>query len=91
MVNMFKCKNHLTLEDRKKIQEGISLGLTYRAIGETINRGKSVIIREAKRLGNFKDYDAEKAQKNFESKQKLSGIMRGSALYLKIKEEENLE
>jgi IS30 family transposase len=91
MVSIFKGKNHLTIDDRKKIQEGIALGLTYREIGETINRAKSVIIREAKRLGDFQDYEAEKAQSNFESKQKLSGIIRGSPLYLRIKEEENLE
>lgn len=87
---MFKCKNHLTLNERKKIQQGIKLGLTYREIAESINRDKSVVMREAKRLGDFNDYDADKEQANFESKQKLSGITRGSPLYLRIKEEEKL-
>lgn len=89
-MNRFKTKNPLTIEERRKIQEGLALEMSYRELGLHVGRCKSVVMRESKRLGLPEDYDPLKAQKNFESKQKLSGIKRGSDLYLKIAKEENL-
>lgn len=86
----FKGVNHLTIEDRKLIKKGLDQGLTYREIGESLDRSRAVIRREANRLGSFENYIPEKAQADFISKQRLSGIKRGSPLYLKIKQEENL-
>jgi|GEM_PF-6553745 len=87
---MFKCRNPLSFDDRKKIQHGIRIQFSYAEIAMSINRVKSVIQREVKRFAKVADYDAQKAQKNFESKQKLSGIKRNSELYIKIEEQESL-
>lgn len=85
-----KGRNHLTLEDRKIIETGLEKNLTYFEIGLMINRTKSLIRRECNRFDDYKLCTAEKAQKDFLSKQKLAGIKRGSAQYLKIKEIEKL-
>lgn len=82
--------NALTIEERQKIKEAIDMNMSYSEMGEYVGRDKSTVMREAKRLGHFSQYDPNKAQKDFESKQKLVGIKRNSPLYLKIKEEENL-
>jgi IS30 family transposase len=47
--------------------------MTYREIGEFVGRPKTTVIRESKRLGNVDKYDAEKAQNDFELKQKNCG------------------
>ena len=73
MVNKWKCKNPLTLSDRKNISQGICLGWSYGMIASDISRCKSVVIREVKRCGQFHLYDAEKAQADFEHKQTLCG------------------
>ena len=70
MVGKWSVKNPLTLSERIKIKEGILLGMCYREIAEHVNRHKSVVMREAKRLGPVEDYDAYKAQAHFERKQK---------------------
>lgn len=80
----------VSFEERKKIKQGHDLGLSYRELALHVGRCKSVVLRESKRLGEREDYDPILAQKNFESKQKLSGIKRGSEAYLKVLKQENL-
>lgn len=71
MVGKWSCQNPLSLEERRKIQEGLEIGLSYSQIAASVERYKSTVMREAKRLGNIKAYDAEKAQENFEYIQRL--------------------
>lgn len=66
--------NPLSIEERLKIKEGLELDLSYGQLAKHVGRGKSVVMREAKRLGDIRKYDAYKAQKDFEEKQKLIGI-----------------
>lgn len=73
MIWKWKVKNPLTIEERKKIKEGIDLHMSYREIAMHVNRSKSTIIRECKRLGSVMDYHPVKAQKHFEEKQKSVG------------------
>jgi IS30 family transposase len=68
-MEKWSCRNPLTIEDRKVIQMGIKSGLSSREIGREIDRDKSIILRESKRLGGVDKYDATKAQENFENKQ----------------------
>lgn len=70
MVTEWMVKNPLTLEERKKIKEGIDKGFSYTEIAEYIGRNKTTIIKEAKRLGNPDNYDPHKAQENFERRQR---------------------
>ena len=71
-MQKWSCRNPLTIEERKIIESGIKEGLSSRQIGSLINRGKSVILRESKRLGDLENYDAVNAQKKFEKIQRLS-------------------
>lgn len=73
MVNKWICRNPISIQERKKIEEGIKMQMTYREIGEFVGRPKTTVIRESKRLGNVDKYDAEKAQNDFELKQKNCG------------------
>lgn len=66
--------NPLSIEERLKVKEGLDLNLSYSALAAHVGRCKSVVMRESKRLGDIKKYDAYKAQKDFEEKQKLIGI-----------------
>jgi IS30 family transposase len=70
MVEKWSCQNPLSIEERKLIKEGLDANWTYREIAAHAKRGKSTIMREAKRLGDIKDYDPEKAQEHFEEIQK---------------------
>jgi len=70
MVNKWPCINPLTIEERRKIMEGLALDLSYRELGLHVGRLKSVVMRESKRLGDVKNYDADKAQQDFENKMK---------------------
>lgn len=70
MVEKWSTYNPLTIEERRLIKEGIDLNMSYREIGIHARRSKSVVMREAKRLGDFKNYDPDKAQNHFENKQK---------------------
>ena len=74
MVEKWSCINPLTIEERRLIKEGLDLNMTYREISLHAGRCKSVVMREAKRLGNIKDYDPDKAQAHFEEKQKRHGF-----------------
>jgi IS30 family transposase len=74
MVSKWKTINPLTIQQRRLIKEGLDLNMSYSQIAAHAGRGKSVVMRESKRLGKIKDYDPEKAQKDFEAKQKLVGI-----------------
>lgn len=69
-MEKWSCRNPLSIEERKSIENGIRLGRSSREIGKEINRNKSIILRESKRLGNSDEYNAEKAQENFEYKQR---------------------
>lgn len=71
MVNKFKCRNPLTIEERRLIKEGLDLNMTYREIAIHANRSKTTVIREAKRLGDIEDYDPDEAQRHFEYRQKV--------------------
>ncbi len=70
MVEKWSCRNPLTFEERQKIKEGLMMDMTYRQLGEYVGRAKSVVMREAKRLGDIRKYDAKKAQEHFEMKQR---------------------
>ena len=74
MVEKWSCINPLSIEERKLIKEGLDLNMSYREISIHVGRCKSVVMREAKRLGDIKIYDPEKAQENFEEKQKRHGF-----------------
>jgi len=49
------------------------MNMSYSEIAAHAGRIKSVVMREAKRLGRPEDYDPDKAQKDFEEKNKLIG------------------
>lgn len=70
MVEKWSVKNPLTLDERKKIKEGLDLGLSYSKLALHVGRYKSTVMRESKRLGDVSDYDPEKAQQHFENGQK---------------------
>jgi IS30 family transposase len=76
MVSRWAAKNPLTIDERRKIKEGIDSQMTHRQIAESLGRGKSTIQRECKRLGGFWNYDPYAAQDDFEAKQKLVGRKR---------------
>jgi IS30 family transposase len=69
MISKWSVKNPLSLDERKHIHELIQTTLTYQEIATKMNRSKSTIRRESRRLGNVKDYDPEKAQQHFEALQ----------------------
>ncbi len=68
-MQKWSCKNPLTIEERYRIKELMDCNLSSREIGEQLDRAKSTILRESKRLGDRSIYDAELAQKDFETKQ----------------------
>lgn len=49
------------------------MNMSYSEIAAHAGRIKSVVMREAKRLGRPEDYDPDKAQLDFEEKNKLIG------------------
>jgi IS30 family transposase len=73
MISKWKAINPLTIHERRLIAEGIRVGMSYRQLGLHVGRHKSVVLREVKRLGEPSNYIPEKAQKDFEDKQKLVG------------------
>lgn len=44
-----KKNKHMTLDDRIEIQECLSKGMTFKAIGERIGKSQTTISREVKR------------------------------------------
>lgn len=70
LVSKWAVKNPLTIEERKKIKEGLEMDLSYGELSSYVGRDKSTVMRESKRLGSYKDYDPEKAQEHFEKLQK---------------------
>ena len=74
MVGIWRSINPLTLHERRLIKQGIDLGMSYGQLAKHVGRCKSVVMRESKRLGKPWDYNPDKAQKDFEAKQKLVGI-----------------
>ncbi len=70
MVGKWSCINPLTIEERRKVKEALDLNMTYSEMSLHVGRCKSVVMRESKRLGDVKIYDPEKAQEDFEEKQK---------------------
>lgn len=78
MVKLNAKNPPLTLDERKKIKEGLELNLSYTQLAKHVGRNKSTVLRESKRLGTPDDYDPEKAQAHFEMRQqeKIEGIKR---------------
>lgn len=70
MVFKWPSKNPFTLDERKKIREGIDLKMSYRQIAYHCGRSKTGVLREVKRNGGVESYDAELSQFNFEEKQR---------------------
>ncbi len=85
MVELWSVKNPITLEERKKIKEGIDMGMSYKELGIYVGRSKSGVLRESKRLGTVNNYDPNKAQEHFEKKQKDSRKSISTTLYKKHK------
>lgn len=73
MVNQWIAVNALTIQERRKIREGIDMNMSYSQIGIHVGRCKSVVMRESKRFGKASKYNPELAQEDFERKQKLIG------------------
>jgi len=74
MVGKWSSINPLNIEERRLIKEGLTLNMSYRQISLHCGRAKSVVIREAKRLGDIHLYDPDKAQKHFEDIQKRRNL-----------------
>lgn len=74
MICKWISNNPFLIHERRKIKEAIDLNMSYREMGEYVGRPKTSVMRESKRLGKPKDYDPDKAQEDFEKKQKLIGI-----------------
>ncbi len=64
----------ITIDQRRLIKEAIDMDMSYSEMAEYVGRIKSVVMREAKRLGRPEDYDPDLAQADFEAKNKLIGI-----------------
>ncbi len=73
MVSIWAAINPLTLEERIKVKEALSNGLSYSQMALHVGRCKSTVLRESKRLGKIKNYDPDLAQKDFEEKMKKVG------------------
>jgi len=73
MVGKWSCINPLTIEEREKVKEGLDMNMSYSELAIHVGRCKSVVMRESKRLGSPINYNPEKAQKDFEHKQKRLG------------------
>ena len=73
MICKWIANNPLTIEQRHLIKEGLDMDMSYSEIAVHSGRVKSVVMRESKRLGKVEDYDPDKAQKDFEQKNKLIG------------------
>lgn len=73
MVSIWAAINPLTIEERRKIKEGLALNMYYREIAIHVGRCKSVVMRESKRLGDVSDYDPDLAQEDFETKMRRFG------------------
>ncbi len=63
----------LSIDERRKIKEGLDMDMSYSQIAIHVGRCKTVVMREAKRFGHFSLYNPKKAQEDFESKHKLKG------------------
>ena len=44
---------HLTLDDRISIQESLSLGMTFKAIGKHLGKDQTTISKEVKKRVHF--------------------------------------
>jgi IS30 family transposase len=71
MICRWEVKNPLTLEERRRIKEGIDLDMSYQEIADYVGRSKSTVRRECIRLGSYQNYHPEKAQADFENKQRI--------------------
>lgn len=70
MVGKYMAINPLTIEERYKVKEGLDMNMSYSELGRHVGRPKSTVLRESKRLGHAFTYDPQKAQEDFENKQK---------------------
>lgn len=75
MVGKWSCRNPITIEEREKIKEGLDMDMSYRQLSQHVGRSKSTVMREAKRLGDVSNYEAKKAQEDFEFKQKRGRVI----------------
>ena len=74
MIAKWIANNPLTIEERRKIKEGIDLGLSYSQMAAYVGRAKSTVLRESKRISPYPwNYDPDLAQADFEEKQKRIG------------------
>ena len=64
-------KEHLTYEDRVKIEGFLSEDYSYQAIATAIKRSKSAVGYEVKKNGGRKKYSATKAERRARLKQRL--------------------
>jgi len=74
MIGKWQVKNPLTIDERRKIKECVDLDMSYGQMGAYVGRPKSTVLREARRIGNPIEYDPEKAQQDFERKQREKRI-----------------
>ena len=63
-------KEHLSYEERVKIEGFLGISYSYQSIADTLKRSKTAIADEVKRNGGRKKYNAVKAQKRARLKQK---------------------
>lgn len=79
MVAKWIANNPLTIEERRKVKEGIDLGMSYSQLAIHVGRAKSTVMRESKRIDRYPwNYDPDLAQADFEAKQKLIGTKKKS-------------
>ena len=78
---------HLSLEERKKIQEMLGKGYTFTRIGKELGRTDGTILNEVKKNGGPTFYDAEKAQQK--AKQNVIDITEKSRKMIMEKREAN--
>jgi len=73
MVSKWIANNPLTFHERKKIESAIAMGMSYSEMAVYVDRAKSTVMRESKRLGKPWEYNAKEAQQDFEYKQTIIG------------------
>jgi len=63
-------KRNLSLDEREHIEVMIQQGFSYRDIAEMMHRGETTIRREIKKNGDYANYEAKKAQAEFEERRR---------------------
>ncbi len=92
-----KVRSPLSIEEREAIEKQLEFGFTASMIGASIGRSKNCIVLEIRRNGGRNKYNAIKAQKNAEErnknrKLKLSQLNQNQTPYFSMRDRiENLE